>query len=215
MDALLTYDLTDTERAEFSEMEARIERGLKVYYEVGEALLRIHEKRLYRADYDTFADYCLTKWHMGRSYAYRMMRAFEVADNLLTNGQQIPATERQARILTMLEPEQQIMVAKVIDLTAKELEVEPTTSLLKSVVEVISTGLLTDTLDGETTLTEAAKNAVVDEFYERRQRQKKHIAGDNVKPVIAEGWFNGDSFDFEDVPTLEAGVKYRVLIYKA
>lgn len=43
---------------------------------------------------------------MSRFYAHRIIDAAEVANNLLPMGN-IPATERQARPLTRLEPEVQ------------------------------------------------------------------------------------------------------------
>ena len=54
----------------------------------------------------TFEAYCRGRWGMSRIHAHRMIEAAVVTENLLPIGN-IPATERQARPLTQLEPEVQ------------------------------------------------------------------------------------------------------------
>lgn len=98
--------LTTTERQILREHEVVIERGFKVFVEVGNALMEIREHRLYRADYDTFEEYCRDRWGMSRRHANRLVEAAEVANNLGPMGP-IPQTERQARPLAPLPPEQQ------------------------------------------------------------------------------------------------------------
>jgi hypothetical protein len=46
--------LTRREQSEFARAEILIARGLKSFLEVGSALKRIRDQRLYRADYRTF-----------------------------------------------------------------------------------------------------------------------------------------------------------------
>jgi hypothetical protein len=69
-------------------------------------LLAIRDGRLYREHYDTFEQYCLQRWQMGRQYAYRLIDAAEVLDNLSPIGDK-PATESQARELSRLSPDAQ------------------------------------------------------------------------------------------------------------
>jgi hypothetical protein len=60
--------------------ESVIERGQKTFVEVGEALRKIRDGRLYRqAGHATFADYCQARWAMKRAYAYSLIGASEVS----------------------------------------------------------------------------------------------------------------------------------------
>lgn len=87
--------------------ESIIERGLKTFVEVGNALLAIRESKLYRQDYGTFEEYCQERWGMQRAHAYRLIDAAGVVKSLSPIGDILPATESQARPLTQLEPEEQ------------------------------------------------------------------------------------------------------------
>ena len=99
--------LPAADAAELAQHEAVIERGLQTFYEVGTALLAIRDKRLYRADYSTFEDYCRERWQMGRNYVNKLITAAEVVTNLGTNVPILPTTESQARELVTLTPDEQ------------------------------------------------------------------------------------------------------------
>ena len=92
------------------ECEAVIERGLKTFCEVGEALLAIRDGRLYRITHSTFEDYCREKWDISRFYAHRLIEASTVIENLrlLPIGNKLPETESQARPLTILPASEQV-----------------------------------------------------------------------------------------------------------
>lgn len=98
--------ISNSEQAELQACEAIIERNLAVFYETGQALLKIRDARLYRATHSTFEDYCRERWGFSRVHAHRMIDAATVAENLLPMGN-IPASERQARELAGLEAERQ------------------------------------------------------------------------------------------------------------
>lgn len=87
-----------------TDAEAVIERGLATFVEVGAALMRIRDERLYRVEYGTFEDYCRERWGFTDRRARQMMDAAEVAESLPT-GTIVPATESQARELSGLDPE--------------------------------------------------------------------------------------------------------------
>jgi DNA modification methylase len=87
--------------------EAVVERGLDVFIEVGTALTEIRERRLYRTEFSTFAQYCRRRWGMSRIRAHQLIGASSVATNVLTVVNTPPANERQARPLVSLEPDQQ------------------------------------------------------------------------------------------------------------
>jgi len=92
--------------------EAIIERGLKTFVEVGNALLAIREGKLYRyrEGYDTFEDYCRDRWGFSAERARLLMRGAETVRNLSetpTIVGVLPINEGQVRPLAQLEPEQQ------------------------------------------------------------------------------------------------------------
>ena len=99
--------LTLIEQNELQQHEAAIERGLKTFVEVGTALTAIRDGRLYRPNYCNFEDYCQGRWGMSRPRAYQLIDAAKVNHNLSTVVDKLPSTERQARELARLEPEEQ------------------------------------------------------------------------------------------------------------
>lgn len=111
-------ELTISEQEQLSRLEETVAQGLKTFVDVGVALMVIRDSKLYRQDHETFEDYCRVRWSMGKSRVYQMIDAAMVVDNLQksTIGGQIPDSERQARPLAQLEPEQQVEVwAKAVD----------------------------------------------------------------------------------------------------
>jgi len=97
------------ELSRLTECERVIERGMKTFTEVGAALMEIREGKLYRQDFGTFEDYCRERWNFTQQYATGLIRATNVIENLKTETMVsvFPVSERQARPLTRLEPEQQ------------------------------------------------------------------------------------------------------------
>lgn len=86
-----------------AECEAIIERGLATFVEVGEALLRIRDARLYRDSHGTFEDYCRERWGFSRQTGYDLMTAAETAGLVQEVGQ--TPTREQARELAPLRKE--------------------------------------------------------------------------------------------------------------
>jgi len=97
--SLPASSLTASESAEFQECEAILDRGLATFFDVGNPLLMIREKRLYRATHKTFEQYCRDRWNVGRSYACRVMGAAERV-NLLPSNESTPrpSNEFQMRL---------------------------------------------------------------------------------------------------------------------
>ena len=96
--------LNVSERNELERCEVVIKQGLKTFVEVGQALMLIREKKLYRAEFGTFEAYCNAKWNLNRAYVNKMIAASNVVVNLDPMGSK-PQNESQARPLTKLEPE--------------------------------------------------------------------------------------------------------------
>ncbi len=107
--------LNEAEALELSSLEASVERALKAFWEIGQALRKILDKGLYRENYKTFSEYCINRWEMSRRTAYYLIEAASVYENVNRGSQILPANERQARPLTSLTPEEQQKVwAEVI-----------------------------------------------------------------------------------------------------
>ncbi len=100
-------NLTITEHNSLLNLENIIQKGLSSFYEVGAALITIRNSRLYRETHGTFEEYCQDRWNIKRRQAYRLIDAAEVVENVSLGTQTPPATERQARPLAPLIPEQQ------------------------------------------------------------------------------------------------------------
>ena len=103
--------LVESERSELLQHEQVIEHGLKTFVDVGNALLAIRDKRLYRDRWGTFEEYCNDRWGYTRMRASQLISAAEVTTNLnVNNCLQMPVTESVARPLTKLDPELQPVV---------------------------------------------------------------------------------------------------------
>lgn len=131
-------ELTTVEANELETLESTIAAGLETFMEVGGALSRIREAKLYRAQFGTFEDYCQERWGMTRQSANRMIAAAKTVGNLEPIGSILPATESQARPLTRLEPEQQAAVWQTVVETAPNGKV--TAAHVESVVSQVQTG---------------------------------------------------------------------------
>jgi hypothetical protein len=113
---LTTTALSKDERSALEAYERTIEAGLQTFIEVGRALLAIRDGKLYRADYGTFEEYCQRRWGVSRPYAYQLMDASVVVENVSAIADIIPINEAQARPLTRLDPEAQRQVwREVVD----------------------------------------------------------------------------------------------------
>ncbi|SMB89156.1 hypothetical protein [Deinococcus hopiensis] len=185
--------LAPEERADLVTLESRIKAGWQEFVAVGEALLTIRERRLYRAEHKTFGDYCEHVWGWSRQRAQQLIDAAATSQVLTTVGLQ-PENERQARelreaakIVETLEPEKVIAVAQYLK-TATGSE-RPSTSQVKAAAEVAAsidahgtvahpeTGaeVPLHELTGEQRATVLVEN-VTTGTYERLQRQQQHIA---------------------------------------
>jgi len=87
--------------ATLCELEERIKVGIQTFIDVGNCLLEIRDRRLYREKgYSRFEDYCREQWGWERAHAYRQIEAAKTAQVLSPMGD--IQTERQARELAPL-----------------------------------------------------------------------------------------------------------------
>jgi len=117
----MNTQLIGFEETQLKEYEIVIERGLNAFMDVGEALLAIRDRRLYRNTHPTFEDYCQHRWGMERRHAYRLIEAAQTVENV-SHGTHLPPpqNERQARPLTALDPEDQVSVWRTAVETAPD-----------------------------------------------------------------------------------------------
>ena len=103
-------DLSTTEREFLHEREKIIERGSRVFVEVGTALAEIknYKDGVLVRRYGGFDQYCKERWGFGLTYGYRLMDAAKVVKELSPRGENaaeavLPTSEKQVRELTRLE----------------------------------------------------------------------------------------------------------------
>lgn len=98
--------LTREESIALVDCEERIERGMKTFIEVGQALAAIRENRLYRAEHETFEAYCRDRWKFNDRRAAQLISAAELVSTIVETGLPAPENEGQARALSKVpEPE--------------------------------------------------------------------------------------------------------------
>lgn len=99
--------LSAPEDQELQDCETVIRRGWDTFVEVGLALARIRDRRLYRKEFSTFEAYCREKWQYGHSQAYYLISAAAVVTELSTIVDiPKPIHESQVRPLIGLTPDQ-------------------------------------------------------------------------------------------------------------
>ena len=104
----INESLNKEERENLRRCERIVEQGLTTFTEVGNALLEIRDKRLYRETHRSFGAYLRERWQLKRSRAHQLIDAAKVAANLSTTVDTPPPTnERQVRALSPLPPEEQ------------------------------------------------------------------------------------------------------------
>lgn len=93
--------LSQAEEEELEQHEETIRKGMATFMNVGTALKEIREKRLYRAHYSSFEEYCESRWQFKRAYGARVIQAAKVVRRLREEGRfnRYPANEFQARAL--------------------------------------------------------------------------------------------------------------------
>jgi hypothetical protein len=67
-------------KAALAQCEDVIARGMKSFIEVGTALPKIRDERLYREKHAMFEDYCRKRWGWSRQRAFQLI---EVAERLI------------------------------------------------------------------------------------------------------------------------------------
>lgn len=86
--------------SELEKQEQRIAAGLKSYTEVGDALQKIRDSRLYREQYPSWSAYLESRWNMTQPQSERLIAAAAVVAEIIAAGLVPPEREYHARQLT-------------------------------------------------------------------------------------------------------------------
>lgn len=98
------------EATELPELERVIADGLRTFVEVGRALAKIRDGKLYQGEgFKSFEAYCRERWEMSRPRAYQLIGAAEVTENLskILDTATLPTKEDHAAKLAKLPAEEQ------------------------------------------------------------------------------------------------------------
>lgn len=99
--------LVASEVATFGRLEQTIAAGIKSFVEVGNALMQIRDRGLYRERHKTFEAYCQERWNLGRRQVNNLIGAADVVHDLGSALPKIqPASVRQAVPLARLPREE-------------------------------------------------------------------------------------------------------------
>ena len=124
-------NMTHLEIHDLERNEAIIDKGMRSFVEVGEALQDIRHRRLWRNTHETFELYLRDRWAMGAPYATRLIKGSEVAKRLpdIQNEAQareinkVPYTDQEkvlVRAISFADIADRPMSAKDIRLASKE-----------------------------------------------------------------------------------------------
>lgn len=111
--------------------ESIIEAGQRTFVEVGQALAKIREHRLFReAGFSSFDDYCRERWGMGKRYASYLISGSEM-------GTMVPeiTNARQARALARVAEPQRVEVMQRAQQVATEREQPVTAAVIEEVAQ--------------------------------------------------------------------------------
>ncbi len=94
--------------AEEEKLRESLEQLVKTaFYTAGSALSQIQQLRLYRNTHTSFEEFCLDVFSFSRDYAYLMIAAARVYQNLLnnlpTNGRQLPLPTKQRQLRPIIK----------------------------------------------------------------------------------------------------------------
>lgn len=125
----MDMDMGEAEAKELAACEEVVERGLANFVEVGTALLRIRDARLYKSTHKSFPLYLKERWAMSKTSAQQLINAATVVSGMKTVAiATVPQSEWVARPLVAVPPEDRPEVwAKAVEIgngkpTAKQVE---------------------------------------------------------------------------------------------
>jgi hypothetical protein len=154
------------------EDEAIIKAGLKAFFEVGSALMRIRDSKSYKDvdGYKTFDAYCKDKWDMGKSYAHEYISSAKVLDNL-SGIPVIPTAVSQCRLIAGLNPKLQRKIWQAVINASQESGEKITAKLVQEVLEEI-----------------CAPDPIIVEELRANVNEEEWIEKPKKKPTLDQAW---------------------------
>lgn len=178
--------ITPDERQELARLEATIADGIETFWQVGEALLAIRERKLYRHEHQSFGDYCKARWGMSASRARQLSTGWQVWAGLSdANLPQLPTNEAQTRALNAVDEDARPTVWQYALEASERIGKPVTASLIRHAVDVLEEIATTHAItlgEEQITIKDAIVDTIAGEALESYARQRQHIA-DNAKPV--------------------------------
>lgn len=120
---MLSEKLTPEERGRLRDCEKVIRQHMDAFLRVGEALVEIQEKKLYREKYASFKDYCDFELNMSRQHAYRLVAAHKtheaIAPVFQERGVEIINQEGPLRLLKPFAGDHEV-IGEIIDLSIED-----------------------------------------------------------------------------------------------
>jgi len=131
--------LSVSETHRLDALEGVIERGKAAFVEVGEALLEIRDRRLYRESHGTFEAYCSERWGFTHTYAKHLITASRVVSAIgsqtdTTVSVPTPRNESVARELAPVLREAPEKVAETWQHAVDTYGPQPTAAQVRSIV---------------------------------------------------------------------------------
>ena len=105
----MSTDLTTNDDQRLVECEEKIDRSLRSFVDIGDALLEIRESRLYRNSHQNFEQYCQIRWNITKSRANQLISASRLVGNLENEDENgvLPSSESVARELQRVDADRQ------------------------------------------------------------------------------------------------------------
>lgn len=125
-----TEPISLAESKRLVELEAVIDQAQDTFLEVSKAAAEIRDRKLYRNNHKTFAEYCSKRFTWAKSYSYYMATCGEVVKSLEAENSTMveKLNERQVRELAKAAPEQRVSVFQEVEksgqVTAKAIKAE-------------------------------------------------------------------------------------------
>lgn len=167
--------MTTEERSALARNEATIARGLSVFMEVGNALMDIRDRKLYRDQHATFEAYLNDRWGISRTRGYQLMSAAQTALELppLVNIRDM--NERQVRALKGFPAELRPAIVLIGNRVAEDQAKRPSHAIYERVGGVLMQAVDTGHVDTGSGESRAFLAALTVEEFETMQRQQAHI----------------------------------------
>ena len=102
--------LIESEVNQLEVCELQIEAALRSFVNIGDALTTIRDSRLYRDEFESFEEYCQTRWKLTKARATQLIVGARLVARLETETDVVPAREWVARELGRVDEEDQLAV---------------------------------------------------------------------------------------------------------